>query len=122
MLGPFLRGGDGWLKTLWRWCRFLHLPSIPVQHSSMRTRMSSAPTTDPITMPAIAPPDKPRWADWPFAAAAEVPVAEGAPLLVEDGKRGGIDEVVGSVTPAQRFVTFEPIQQESVAFGELAAQ
>lgn len=61
--------------------------------------------------------------DWPPVAAAEVLVADDGPPLVADGKkRGGMDGVLGSVTPSQRFVTFEATQQESVAFGELAAQ
>ncbi|KAL8691154.1 MAG: hypothetical protein Q9218_003551 [Villophora microphyllina] len=50
------------------------------------------------------------------------PVGVGVLPLVDEGKRGGNEEVMGSVTPAQRAVTFEPTQQESVAFGELAAQ
>lgn len=33
-----------------------------------------------------------------------------------------MEEVIGSSTPTQRVVTFEPKQHESVAFGELAAQ
>lgn len=83
--------------------------------------MSSAPKTDPTTIPAICPPDRPWWAGGGFAAAVDEPVADGAPL-VADGKRGGMEEVVGRVTPEQRLVALEPTQQESVAFGELAAQ
>ena len=41
---------------------------------------------------------------------------------VDDGKSGGIEVEVGNTTPGQRLVTFEPMQHESVAFGELDAQ
>lgn len=72
-------------------------------------------------MPAICPPDKPLPSDESFPAAAGDPVADGV-LSVGDGKRGGMEDDGGRVTPVQRFVTSEPMQQESVAFGELAAQ
>lgn len=41
-----------------------------------------------------------------------------------DVKRGCMDEVatIGKTTLSQRVVVFEKTQQESVAFGELAAQ
>lgn len=83
--------------------------------------MIRAPTTEPTTMPAICPPDKPSPLDESCPAAAGDPVADGV-LPVEDGKRGGIEDEGGKVTPVQRFVTSDPTQQESVAFGELAAQ
>ena len=92
-----------------------------MQHRSISASISKAPKTDPTAIPAIAPPDKPWWAEDLPAAAAEEPVADEV-LLVEEGKRGGIEEVIGRVTPEHRVVTFEPTQQESVAFGELAAQ
>lgn len=43
-------------------------------------------------------------------------------LDVEDGKSGGIEVNVGSVTPGHLLLTFAPSQHVSVAFGELVAQ
>ena len=41
---------------------------------------------------------------------------------MDDGKSGGIEVMVGSVTPGHTLVTFEPTQHVSVALGELDAQ
>lgn len=71
-------------------------------------------------MPAIAPRDKPLRPDPSRAAAAGEPVGE-LPS-VEEGKSGGIEDVMGNSTSTQRLVALEPTQHESVAFGELAAQ
>jgi hypothetical protein len=78
-----------------------------------------------MTMPAIAPPESP----FPFRLVGEA-VEDGDLVAVEDVadevevKRGCIDEVatIGKTTLLQRFVVLEKTQQESVAFGELAAQ
>ena len=43
-------------------------------------------------------------------------------LDVDDGKRGGMDVKVGSVTPGHLLFTLAPSQQVSVALGELVAQ
>lgn len=51
-----------------------------------------------------------------------VAVAEAVPLDVEEGNSGGRETLAGRVTPMQRAVTLDAPQQESVAFGELAAQ
>ena len=70
--------------------------------------------TDPTTIPAIAPPDRPSF--WPIP-----PVGEGVVVAVCDGNSGGIEDVGGNLIPSHRVVTFEATQHESVAFGELAA-
>jgi hypothetical protein len=75
---------------------------------------------DPMTIPAIAPPD--NLLPLVPAAAAALLVAEGTPVEVDEGKSGGIEVEVGNLTPTHRLLTSEPMQQESVAFGELAAQ
>lgn len=77
-------------------------------------------------MPAIAPPESPFLFRLVGAAVEE----EGGLVAVEDVavevevKRGCIDDVatIGRTTLSQRFVVLEKTQQESVAFGELAAQ
>ncbi len=51
-----------------------------------------------------------------------VPDADGELLDVDDGKSGGMEVRVGSVTPGHLLFTFAPSQQVSVAFGELVAQ
>lgn len=77
--------------------------------------MSVAPATEPITMPAIWPPDSP-WSEEP-AAAVEFEVE------VEEGTIGGKVAVdVGSVTSAHRLAALEFEQQESVELGELDEQ
>lgn len=43
-------------------------------------------------------------------------------MPVEEGNKGGMEDVVGRVTPVQRWVTFDAAQHESVALGELEAQ
>ncbi len=50
--------------------------------------------------------------------------ADGVLLDVDDddGKSGGMEVKVGSVTPGHLLFTFAPSQQVSVAFGELVAQ
>lgn len=60
----------------------------------------AAPTTEPITIPAMAPPDKP----WLAAA-----VADG------EGVRGGRVKV-GTETPSQRVEALDFVQQLSVPF------
>ena len=82
-----------------------------------RASKSSPPNTAPTTIPAIWPPERP---DEPEAPAVEVAAGELADVV--DGNRGGMVELIGKVTPTQRLVTFDPMQQESVAFGELCAQ
>lgn len=62
----------------------------------------AAPATAPITIPAIAPPDKP-WLG--------LPVAEG------DGVRGG-RVTVGTATPSQRLVALDFVQQLSVPLAQ----
>ena len=70
-----------------------------------------------MTIPAICPPERPDEGGVPLEE-----LAVGAPADVAEGRKGGILEVLGKMTPKQRFVTFEPMQQESVALGELEAQ
>lgn len=87
-----------------------------MQQKIKAARSNAAPTTEPTTMPAIAPPE--RW--WPELPAAAPAVAVGRGEDV--GKTGGIDDVSGSRTPSQRFSTSAATQQESVAFAELWPQ
>ena len=56
----------------------------------------AAPMRDPITMPAIAPPERPFPDLWPPDAP---PVELGEADEVPVGKTGGIDTVVGRWTP-----------------------
>lgn len=82
-----------------------------MQQKITAARMSAAPTSEPMTMPAMAPPESPDRERLPLEAA---PVEPGPAEAVLDGKRGGIETVVGSVTPWQRDSTFEVTQHESV--------
>ena len=77
---------------------------------------------EPSTIPAIAPFDRPEsW--WLLLAAAPLlAAAVGVLFDVDEGKRGGMEVKVGSVTPGHLLVTFAPSQQVSVALGELVAQ
>ena len=94
-----------------------------MQHRMRRPINRAAPITDPTTIPAICLPLRPLLDELP-PAPAPAAVFEAGGLLedVELGNNGGIDENVGNCTPTHRLVTFDPIQQESVAFGELDAQ
>ena len=99
-----------------------------MQHSKSRPINNAAPTTEPITIPAIAPFDRPEPC-WLLMPAAPLLADAGGVLVdvdvdddVDDGKRGGIDVKDGSVTPEHLLFTLAPSQQESVAFGELEAQ
>jgi len=56
----------------------------------MAPKTSAAPIKEPITIPAIAPPDKPE-AGWPDAEADALELEELVGL-----KSGGIEEKVGS--------------------------
>ena len=74
-------------------------------------------------MPAICPLERPWWLlEGLLVAPAAVFVADGVEFEVEEGKNGGMGNTAGNVTPVHRLSTFEPIQQESVALGELVAQ
>ena len=81
---------------------------------------NAAPKTEPMTIPAIAPPDSPRVCE--LDAAVDVLLAEGEVLDVAEGNSGGIENIWGRVTPLHLLVTFDVTQHESVAFGELDAQ
>jgi hypothetical protein len=112
------RVGEGVLKMLpaWLCLRFL----IWIQQKMTAARISAAPRIDPMTMPAMAPPESPD-RDLP-APAATLLVAEGAPDEVLDGNSGGIETVGGSLTPTQRLLTFALTQHEFVELTELSAQ
>lgn len=79
-------------------------------------RISAAPTSEPTTIPAMAPPESPGL-DWPAPALED---AEGEDVLV--GNTGGIEMVVGSSTPEQRDSIFALTQHESVELTVLLAQ
>jgi len=79
---------------------------------------------EPMTMPAMAPPERPLSV---LVAAAAAPVEEGVEVAPEAddevGKSGGRDVTEdGIAKPVQRLPTCDAEQQESVALGELAAQ
>lgn len=52
MLAP-LRGGLGWLKTLPFWLP----PRLRLRHSRTRPAMRAIPTIEPMTIPAMEPPE-----------------------------------------------------------------
>jgi len=82
----------------------------------IRPRIKAAPRTDPTTMPAIWPPDRPF-----LEVAADLGVAVGEPVDV-GSESGGMDVVLGRRTFTHRCSTFEFTQHESVEFAELVAQ
>lgn len=91
-----------------------------MQQKMMAAKISAAPMIEPMTMPAMAPPESPdpdRDAPEPAPAVADVLADE-----VLDGKSGGIETVVGSLSPAQRCSTLELTQHESVEFTVLSLQ
>lgn len=73
-----------------------------------------------MTIPATIPPDSPRVFE--LGAAADVLLAEGEVLDVAEGNSGGMENILGRVTPLHLLVTFDVTQHESVALGELDAQ
>lgn len=90
-------------------------------------RSRKAPSIDPTTIPAIAPPESPVVRPLLVVAAPDEadPVDEEVELevaVIEE--KGGSEDVaaMGNTTPEQMPVVFEKTQQESVAFGELAEQ
>lgn len=112
------RDGDGVLRMLPDWLCFL-LRAFK-QKKMRAARTNSAPTIAPITMPAMAPPDSPESElESPVAAPF---VADGAVVELLVGNSGGIDTVVGSITPTHRDSTFELTQHELVELTVLSAQ
>jgi len=90
------RVGDGVLRMLAFWTSLRFRKKM--HPKMMAPRRSAAPTKDPMTMPAIAPPDK---LELEFPDTAPAPAVElvGSALEVVVVKRGGIGVVVGSRTP-----------------------
>jgi hypothetical protein len=78
----------------------------------------AAPMMAPMTIPAMAPPERPGSPPPVPAPAVELGDAED----VLDGNTGGIDTVVGRLTPTQRDSTLALTQQESVEFEVLSEQ
>jgi hypothetical protein len=83
----------GWLKTLLDTLRFRRFFLAKMQQAASNANSSAAATTDPMTMPAIAPGDRPS----ALAAAVEVLVAD-EPLEVEVGNKYGLSENCGRTT------------------------
>ena len=81
------------------------------QHPITNANRTSAPRTDPTTIPAICPAVRP---------CPLVPFGEA--VLVGIGNTGGIDVVMARWTLAHRCSVWENRQQASVLLGELAAQ
>ena len=89
-----------------------------MQQNSSRPSNKAAPSTDPMTIPAICPPVRP-WCS-PLSDAGR---AEELLPPVDDGNKSGKEDVLdGNTTPVHLSVTLELEQQGSVAFGELDAQ
>jgi len=84
----------------------------------------NAPKMEPMTIPAIAPPDSVRRCE--VVAAVELGNAElvgdDVGLAVENTMDEAEVTAIGKTTPWQILSVFEYRQQESVAFGELDAQ
>jgi hypothetical protein len=110
------------LNTLPVVLRSRRLLIAKMQQAASRARSSAAATTEPMTMPAMAPLESSSL----FEVAAVVPalVADevGWPLEVEVGSRVGLRVNWGRTTSWQRPVASEPMQQELVEFSELARQ
>lgn len=83
-----------------------------MQSKAAKAARMAAATTEPITIPAIAPPDKPLFEVLAAAAAAAVVVTIGCKVTV----------AAGIETPSQREVALALTQQVSVELGELEAQ
>lgn len=101
------------LKTLPAWLSLRFL--IWMQQKMTAPRIRAAPTSDPITMPAMAPPESPD----PDPA---LPLPDGVGDEVPVGKTGGIETVVGSLRPEHRASTLALTQQESVELTVLSPQ
>lgn len=104
---PFLCG-FGWLSAA-SVCDCLRR-RVRMQSKAARAAKMAAATTEPITIPAIAPPDKPLF-EVSASAAAEV---------VTIGWR--VTVAAGIETPSQREVALALTQHVSVELGELEAQ
>jgi len=104
---PF-RCGFGWLSaaSLYEW----RLRRERMHNRAASAARIAAPTTDPITMPAMAPPDKPLLESF----------ASELPLVVMIGCR--VTVAAGIETPSQREVALALAQHVSVELGELEAQ
>jgi hypothetical protein len=89
-----------------------------MQQKMTATMINAAPTSDPMTIPAMAPPERPE----PPPGAAAPAVALGDEDEVLEGNTGGIETVVGRSTPTQRASTFALTQQESVELTVLVEQ
>ncbi len=98
--GPFLEG-DGWLKTLPFWLPFLRRASL--MHMSTRNARRAKPATDPITIPAIAPPERPVFPEL-FATGVAVLLAVAVGI---DVFRETVGVMVGKTTFAHLDSMFE---------------
>jgi hypothetical protein len=82
------------LKTLLDTLRFRLFLLAKIQHAAINANSSAAATTVPMTIPAIAPGDRPSAL---APAAAEVLVAD-EPLEVAVGNKYGLSENCGRTT------------------------
>jgi hypothetical protein len=82
----------------------------------MMARSRSAPTIEPTTIPAMAPPLRPP------PPLLEPGAAVALELAMDEGDRAPMEVVTGSSTLSHRVSVFDAIQHESVEFGELLEQ
>jgi hypothetical protein len=84
------------------------------------------PMIDPMTIPAIAPPERPCLEPLVVDGAAAAEVADELAEVVEDDddevNSGGMVVAVGNAIPTHLVPESDCSQHESVAFGELLAQ
>lgn len=102
---------------------FLRLLLRNMQQKMISPRSKRNPRIDPTTIPAMAPPLRPRRSGLTVAGVVLSPVGdEPALLVVVVEKRLAIVEKTGRVTSWQRPVELEVTQQESVPFSVLERQ
>lgn len=88
----------------------------------MSASSAKAPSTAPITIPAIWPPVSPRWAASAAGVGSLVEVLSPLVVSVVTICDKDDDAITGNTTFSHRCSVSEKTQQESVALGELDEQ
>jgi hypothetical protein len=101
--------------------RLRRLRVATMQHPARRASSRRKATKEPMAIPAMAPLERLLFSleAPPGLAAAD---EDAAPPAVEVGNKVGLSVNCGRTTSSHRPVASEPMQQESVAFSELARQ